>query len=66
MGEDGKTAIRNIRRDQNDIIKKLQKDKDISEDEEHRGLDEIQKITDDFVKQIDERVENKRKEIMTV
>ncbi|MBN2134958.1 MAG: ribosome recycling factor [Acidobacteria bacterium] len=66
IGEEGKTSIRNIRRDSNDTIKKLQKDKDITEDDEHRGLDEVQKITDDYIKQIDERVENKQKEIMTV
>lgn len=66
IGEEGKTAIRNHRRDSNDMIKKLKNDKEISEDDEHRGLDEVQKITDDFIKQIDDRIEKKRKEIMTV
>lgn len=66
IGEEGKTAVRNIRRDSNDLIKQLKTDKEISEDEEHRGLDEVQKITDDFIKQVDDRIEKKRKEIMTV
>jgi ribosome recycling factor len=58
--------VRNIRRDSNDLIKQLKTDKEISEDEEHRGLDEVQKITDDHIKQVEDRVEKKRKEIMTV
>jgi ribosome recycling factor len=66
LGEEGKTAVRNIRRDSNDLIKQLKTDKEISEDEEHRGLDEVQKITDDHIKQVEDRVEKKRKEIMTV
>jgi ribosome recycling factor len=66
LAEDGKTSIRNIRRDSNDLIKQMQKDKEISEDEEHSGLNEIQKITDDNIKKVDERAENKKKEIMTV
>jgi ribosome recycling factor len=66
LGEEGKTAVRNIRRDSNDLIKQLKTDKEISEDEEHRGLDEVQKITDDHIKQVEDRIEKKRKEIMTV
>jgi ribosome recycling factor len=66
IGEEGKTAVRNIRRDSNDMIKELKNSKEISEDDEHRGLDEIQKITDDHIKQVEDRIEKKRKEIMTV
>jgi ribosome recycling factor len=66
MAEEGKTSIRNIRRDANTAIKNLQNEKEISEDEEHRGLDEIQKITDEYIEKIEERSEKKKKEIMTV
>jgi ribosome recycling factor len=66
IGEEGKTSVRNIRRDSNDLIKELKSGKEISEDEEHRGLDEVQKITDDHIKQVEDRIEKKRKEIMTV
>lgn len=66
IGEDGKTSIRNLRRDSNDMIKKLQKDKEISEDNEHDALDEVQKITNDYISKIDQRTENKSREIMTV
>jgi ribosome recycling factor len=66
ISEEGKTAIRNIRRDANDGIKKMKNNKEISEDNEHRGYDEIQKMTDEFIKKIDERSENKQKEIMIV
>ncbi len=66
IGEDGKTSIRNVRRESNDDIKELQKNKDISEDDEHRGLDEIQKITDEYIKKIDEHTNKKKEEIMQV
>lgn len=65
LGESGKQAVRNVRRDINDALKKLEKDKDISQDDMHRGLDEIQKITDAEVKKIEELVASKEKEIMS-
>jgi len=66
LGENTKTAVRNIRRDVNDAIKKLEKDKEISQDDMHGGLDEVQKITDNHVMRIDQMVEEKEKEIMTI
>ena len=65
-GEGAKIAIRNIRRDANSDFKSMQKDKDISEDDERRGQSEIQKITDQYVKEIDAQVEKKEKELMEV
>ena len=64
--KDAKVAIRNIRRDANDYIKKEQKANEISEDEQKDAEAEVQKLTDQFVKKIDEMVESKSKEIMTV
>ncbi|MEQ8510496.1 MAG: ribosome recycling factor [Rhodospirillaceae bacterium] len=64
--EDGKVAIRNVRRDGNDQLKKMEKDGDISEDESRQYQDEIQKITDDLVKQIDDALSQKQEEIMQV
>ena len=64
--EDHRTAVRNIRRDGNDAIKKSAKDKKISEDDEKRSLDEIQKLTDDEIKKMEEMCKNKEKEVMTV
>ncbi len=66
MGEDAKIAIRNSRRDQNEIVKKAEKDKEITEDDVKKFSDEIQKVTDTFVKQVDELVATKEKELMTV
>ena len=66
FAEKAKIAIRNIRRDSNDKIKKLLKDKEITEDESKRGLDEIQKITDEFVAKVDDIVAKKTDEIMKV
>ena len=66
MGETTKTAVRNVRRDVNDGLKKLEKDKDISQDDLHRGLDEIQKITDKEIGVIDKMVKDKEDEIMTI
>ncbi|MBD3257196.1 ribosome recycling factor [candidate division GN15 bacterium] len=66
MAEDGRVAIRNIRRDANDSIKKAEKDKDISEDQRQDGFDEIQKATDEHIKQVDELLERKEKEVMEV
>ena len=62
--EQGKTAIRNIRRDANDKIKKLQSDKEISEDDEHRGYKDVQGLTDEYVKRIDELAQRKNSEIL--
>ena len=64
--EDAKIAIRNIRRDGNEQLKKLVKDKAISEDDERRASDEIQKLTDKFVAEIDKLLADKEKDIMTV
>ena len=64
--EDAKIAVRNIRRDANESLKKLVKDKAISEDEERRASDEIQKLTDKFVVDIDKVVGEKEKEVLTV
>jgi ribosome recycling factor len=64
--EDHRTAVRNIRRDGNDAIKKAMKDKKISEDEERKSLDEIQKLTDDEIKKMEEMCRNKEKEVMSV
>ncbi|MCB9094481.1 MAG: ribosome recycling factor [Halobacteriovoraceae bacterium] len=65
-GEDAKIALRNIRRDQNDIVKKSEKSKEISEDDSKRFQDEIQKVTDSFVAKVDDIVSNKEKELMTI
>jgi ribosome recycling factor len=65
-GEDAKIAIRNLRRDANDAAKKLVKDKEISEDDERRMQDEVQKLTDKHVAEIDKIVSAKEAEIMTV
>jgi ribosome recycling factor len=64
--EDAKIAVRNIRRDANEQLKKMVKDKAISEDDERRGSDEIQKLTDKFVADIDKLVVEKEKEVLTV
>ena len=66
MGEKCKIAIRNIRREANDELKNLVKSKEISEDEEKQNEKNIQKFTDDHIKLIDLKVENKEKEIMTI
>ncbi len=64
--EDHRTAVRNIRRDGNDAIKKAMKDKKIAEDEEKRSLDEIQKLTDDEIKKMEEMSRVKEKEVMEI
>jgi ribosome recycling factor len=64
--EDHRTAIRNVRRDGNDAIKKTMKDKKITEDEEKRALDEVQKLTDAEIKKMEEMSAAKEKELMTV
>ena len=65
-GDACKVAIRNIRRDANDAIKKLQKANEITEDQQADGEDQIQKLTDKYIAVIDKSVEAKTKEIMTV
>jgi ribosome recycling factor len=64
--EDAKIAIRNIRRDANESLKKLVKDKACSEDDERRASEEIQKLTDKFVIDVDKLVAEKEKEVLTV
>jgi ribosome recycling factor len=64
--EDHRTAVRNVRRDGNDAIKKTMKDKKITEDEERRALEEIQRLTDDEIKKMEELCKAKEKELMTV
>jgi len=65
-GEQAKVAVRNLRRDANEHLKKLVKDKEISEDDERRAVDEVQKLTDRFVVEIDHILDVKEREIMTV
>lgn len=64
--EEHRTAVRNIRRDGNEAIKKAMKDKKISEDEERGSLDQMQKITDDEIKKMEEMFKVKEKEVMQV
>jgi ribosome recycling factor len=66
MGEEGRTIVRQHRREANDHLKALLKDKKISEDDEKRALEQIQTLTDKSVKQIDELVSHKEKEILSV
>ena len=65
-GEDAKVGVRNLRRDANDHAKKLLKDKEISEDEERRSLDDLQKLTDRTIAEIDRLTAAKEAEIMAV
>lgn len=65
-GEDAKIAIRNVRRDGNEGLKKLVKDKACSEDDERRAQDDIQKLTDKFIAEVDKMLTDKEKEILTV
>ncbi len=64
--EEAKISVRNVRREGNDMIKKLEKDKEVSEDEAHRLTDEMQEITDGYIKKIDEMAAVKQKDIMHV
>jgi ribosome recycling factor len=64
--EDHRTAVRNIRRDGNELIKKSAKDKKISEDEEKRSLEEIQKLTDDEIRRMEEMCRNKEREVLQI
>ncbi|MGE5451024.1 MAG: ribosome recycling factor [Acidobacteriota bacterium] len=65
-GEDAKVAVRNLRRDANEQAKKLQKDKEITEDDERRSQDEVQKMTDKTIAEIDKLVQSKEAEILAV
>jgi ribosome recycling factor len=64
MGEDYKVSVRNARRDANELIKSLKKDGDISEDDAFKSQEEVQKITDEHIKRIDECCQEKEKEIL--
>src|ERR1700740_2195775 len=64
--EEHRTAVRNIRRDGNELIKKAMKDKKITEDEEKRALEEIQKLTDDEIKKMEDMSKMKEKEVMEI
>lgn len=66
LGEEVKVAIRNVRRDANEEVKKLQKDGKISEDDLHRGSQDIQKMTDRNIEQVDEILRRKEKEILEI
>ena len=66
MLEEHRTAVRNIRRDGNELIKKSGKDKKITEDEERRATEEMQKLTDDEIKRMEEMAKVKEKEVMQV
>jgi len=64
--EDHRTGVRNIRREGNDVLKKLSKDKKISEDEEKRSLEEIQKLTDDEIRHMEELTHKKELDVMQI
>lgn len=66
LGEDAKIAIRAARRDANETLKMLEKEKEISEDDLKRGEKEVQDLTDSFVEKVDETIEKKEKEVMEV
>jgi ribosome recycling factor len=66
VAEDHRVAVRNIRRDGNEAVKKLLKDKKIAEDEERRALDEVQKMTNGYMDKLDQAARNKEKEIMEI
>ena len=65
-GENAKVAVRNIRRDANDALKKMSKDNEISEDEAKQLENDVQKITDKYIAEIDKAIDDKSNEIMTV
>lgn len=66
MGEDSKVAVRNLRRDANDHLKKMEKNHEITEDDAKKALDDVQKATDKIIKEIDDIVAAKEKEILEV
>lgn len=65
FGEEGKIAIRNIRRDANEHLRRIEKEQHISEDERKRAEEQVQKLTDKYIKEIDLILEQKEKEIMS-
>jgi ribosome recycling factor len=65
MAEEGRVAVRNLRRDANDKLKAMARDKKVSEDEERRGHDQIQKMTDRFIAKIEELLKKKEQEILS-
>jgi ribosome recycling factor len=66
IGEEGKVSMRNHRRDANELLKKKEKSKDITEDQLHKGTDRVQKMTDEYTHRIDEMVNRKDAEVMEV
>ena len=66
MGEQTRVAVRNIRREANETLKKLQKASDITEDDEKKGTDQIQKLTDKYIEEINSLLDEKEKEIMEI
>ncbi|MFO7982925.1 MAG: ribosome recycling factor [Desulfuromonadales bacterium] len=66
LGEDAKIAIRNVRREANETLKKLEKEKEISEDDLKRGEKDIQDLTDSFVQKVDQTIDKKEKEVMEI
>src|SRR5271154_3930971 len=66
IAEDHRVSLRNVRRDSNESVKKLLKDKLISEDDERRALDEIQKLTDNYIQRLDQAVKTKEKEVLEI
>lgn len=66
FGEDAKVAVRNLRRDANSYMDRATKDKEISEDDQRRYQDDIQKLTDRYIAEVDKAIEAKEKEVMTV
>jgi ribosome recycling factor len=66
VAEDHRVALRNIRRDSNEHIKKLSKDKKITEDDDRRGHDEMQKLTDSYIQKLDQAAKSKEKEILEI
>lgn len=66
MGEKAKVSIRNIRKDANDAIKKIEKDKAISEDEAKKGYDEVQKITDQYISKVETLIKDKETELLKI
>ncbi|MCK4508416.1 MAG: ribosome recycling factor [Desulfuromonadales bacterium] len=66
LGEEAKIAVRNVRREGNDTLKKLEKDKEITEDELKRGEKEVQDVTDDYVARVDKVIAEKEKDLMEI
>lgn len=66
IGEDYKVQVRRIRRDSNEMLKQLEKEKEISEDDLHREMDKVQSYTDEFIKKIDDQIDKKEKEILEI